>query len=201
MTSYNDFMKVVVGLGNPGEKYKGTRHNVGFMVVDAFAAKLQVTNNGSESEWKTSSKKVLKYFWFEVDGEKIELVKPMTFMNKSGVAVSNVKKNHPELELDDLYIVHDDLDIALGKFKIQKGKGPKQHNGVESVERSLGKRDFWRVRVGVDNRGESDELQMRSAKNISGEKYVLSRFRKEEKELVKKMIDEVVVRLFETLKF
>ena len=148
-------MKLIVGLGNPGDEYVNTRHNVGFMLVDRMA----------KSSWKQSKNGLLTYSWLRSD---VELVKPQTFMNKSGEAVGLVVKKH-KMDLDDVCIVHDDLDIKFGEFKIQKGKGPKIHKGIISVEKVLKGEDFWRVRIGTDNR--QGEM-----KNIPGDKYVLSKF-------------------------
>jgi len=169
-------MKLIVGLGNPGEEYINTRHNVGFMVVDRLA----------KSSWKRSKSGLLIYSWL---GSEVELIKPQTFMNKSGEAVGLVVKKH-NLIPDDIIVIHDDLDIQFGKYKIQKGKGPKVHKGVLSVERVLGGEDFWRVRVGTDNR-------QGDMKQILGEKYVLSKFSNEEVEELENVFDSIVLKMEE----
>src|SRR3990167_1232190 len=117
-------MKLVVGLGNPGDKYKNNRHNVGYIVVDAL--------EGAGL----------------VDGLKAE--KTNVYMNDSGEAVKKFK-NFYKVTPANLYIVHDDLDIPLGQYKLQLGKGPKVHNGVNDIELKLGTPEFWRIRIGVDN--------------------------------------------------
>ena len=116
-------MKLIVGLGNPGEKYERNRHNVGWLVVDEL------------------EKLGLKGF---------KLFKPGGFMNQSGVGVKQWLKKLGEVDLESLYVVHDDLDIKLGEFKISFGKGPKDHNGLKSVYEQLGSKDFWHVRLGID---------------------------------------------------
>ncbi len=118
-------MKLVVGLGNPGEKYKNTRHNVGWLVVD----KLE-----------------------KLDLKDVLFFKPDLFMNKSGVVVKKLMKKYPKVTGEDLYIVYDDLDIKLGEFKLSFGKGPKDHNGLKSIYEQIRTNDFWHVRVGIDNR-------------------------------------------------
>ena len=143
---YNMYMRIVVGLGNPGKEYENTRHNVGFMVVDKLKP--------------------------EIEGKKILLVKPQKFMNRSGEEVIKVVNFH-KVDLANLYVVHDDLDIKLGEYKIQFGKGPKVHNGITSIEQALGTKDFWRVRIGIDNND------------------VLGKFAIEEKKIVEEVIDEV----------
>jgi len=162
-------MKVIVGLGNPGEKYAKNRHNVGFMTIDRI---------------KEFDGEVLK------TGEVI-LVKPQTFMNRSGEAVSQIV-NFYKVPADDLIVVHDDLDIKLGEYKIQKGVGPKVHNGLTSIEERLGRTDFWRVRVGIDSR------QSAVGSRQSGEDYVLVDFSSDEEisinKIIKEIIDQLVVR-------
>ncbi len=143
-------MKLLIGLGNPGEKYKNNRHNVGFMFVDFLADK------------------------------DIKAFKTDCFMNESGRFVSE-KVNFFKISPSDLVVVHDDLDLKIGEFKINFGKGPELHNGILSSEESLGTKDFWRIRIGVDNRTEK----------IPGETYVLQDFKEEEREVLNKLFPEI----------
>jgi len=152
-------MKLFVGLGNPGERYINTRHNVGYMVVD----KLRTKN--------------LKL---------INLFKTNTFMNDSGSFVKDLTVRYP-LFANDLYIIHDDLDLPLGVWKIQFAKGPKDNGGINSIEQVLGTEDFWRIRVGVDNRNPE--------KRTSGEKYVLEDFTQEERIILNKVINKICSKL------
>ena len=153
-------MRLLIGLGNPGEKYKGNRHNVGHMVVEVLLEK----------------------------GAKKNLIakKSDVFMNNSGELVKKILDRY-KLKAADLWVIHDDLDIPLGSYKIQKGKGPRLHNGINSIEEVLGSEDFWRVRVGVDNRNPEDR--------ISGEEYVLQDFGAEEAKLLKPVIDQICKKL------
>lgn len=167
-------MKLVVGLGNPGEKYKKTRHNVGFMVIDEL---LKYMNSTGELKEKHDSLMVKN------SGGGVIFAKPQTFMNSSGVAVSKLMQGF-SINSADLWIIHDDLDIPLGKYKIQEGVGPKVHAGVTSIEKVVGK-DFVRVRIGVDNRTE----------NVAGEEYVLQKFTSEEFQILGGVIEEVVERI------
>lgn len=112
-------------------------------------------------------------------------------MNRSGDAVKHVFSKHDGLTLKDLMVVHDDLDLRLGEYKIQLGKGPKVHKGLNSVEQALGTKDFWRVRVGVDNRTAEERVK------ISGERYVLGVFSSEEERVVAEAITEAVSKLLE----
>lgn len=153
-------MKLIIGLGNPGEKYRNNRHNAGFMLVE-YLERLGVP-------------------------EGIVAKKTDTFMNDSGQAVSKLK-NFYKIPLNDLYIIHDDLDLPLGQYKIQLGVGPKVHNGLISIEGVLGDINFWRVRVGVDNRDPQNR--------VPGEAYVLQDFTEEEKKVLKETIKKVCVEL------
>ena len=157
-------MKLIIGLGNPGEKYKRTRHNAGFMFVDYLYEHAEVMKPWkfdkyaqaelAEVQLKTNSQK-----------PKAILVKPQTFMNRSGETVTKLAIRF-SVAPKDVYVAHDDLDFKLGEFKISLGKGPKLHNGITSVEEMWKTKEFWRVRIGVDNRTEP----------IPGETYVLSSF-------------------------
>lgn len=169
-------MKLIAGLGNPGRRYQNTRHNVGFMTVD-FISK--------GGEWKENKKAELLYYWIN---KNIELIKPQTFMNQSGKSVLSIKKKHQNLEEEDIYVIHDDLDIKLGNYKIQKGKGPRDHNGLLSIYEKLGSKDFWHVRIGVENR---------ENKSILGEEYVLQEFGEDELKIINNVIEKVSKDLLE----
>lgn len=171
-------MKMIVGLGNPGLKYDNTRHNVGFAIVDMIARR-----GGAGFSFKGRFRAEVA----EVPG--MMLVKPQTFMNKSGLSVSRLL-NFYKIEHDDLYIVHDDLDLRMGKYKIQQNVGPRNHRGILSIEHELGSSEFWRIRIGVDSR---------SAENrIVGEEYVLMPLSEDEKvqieELVSRVVDDLMRR-------
>lgn len=169
-------MKLVIGLGNPGEKYKNNRHNVGFMVVDRLAKELAITN------WEESKSGKAEYAWGEIGQERIELYKPQTFMNESGLSVGYAKKKHQNLEVSDIYVVHDDLDISLGEYKVQLGRGPKDHGGLNSIEAALKSSDYWHVRIGVDARDATNRTP--------GEEYVLQNFKEEERKNLDGVIRE-----------
>src|SRR5690242_19956304 len=120
-------MQVYIGLGNPGDQYSKNRHNAGFLFVDEVAHKLKETNWQHKSDFQAEFIRL----------PEIILVKPTTFMNASGFAVRKII-DYFNIELQYVYIIHDDLDIKLGEYKIQKGVGPKLHNGVNSIEEHLG---------------------------------------------------------------
>lgn len=166
-------MKLLVGLGNPGQKYEKNRHNVGFMFLDAF---------DGEAEWREEKKFYGMVAEIEREGEKYLLLKPDTFMNDSGESVAAVS-NFYKLNVSDILVVHDDLDIAFGSWKMQQGKGPKVHYGVTSIEQSLGDVNFWRVRIGVDGRDPTNR--------IDGHSYVLQDFTSEEQGNLDLVFEEV----------
>ncbi|OGY17760.1 MAG: aminoacyl-tRNA hydrolase [Candidatus Chisholmbacteria bacterium RIFCSPHIGHO2_12_FULL_49_9] len=170
-------MKLVVGLGNPGGKYVGTRHNVGFLVVEELAATLQ------NSKFKINE----KYMSLVFQVDDVLLAKPQTFMNRSGVAVGKLVRFY-KVSKSNLYVVHDDLDIPLGKYKIQFGKGPKVHQGLQSIYRELGSEGFWHIRIGIEHRAKGMEEQ-----RTTGEAYVLQRFTEEEQALIQQVTDQVVL--------
>lgn len=166
-------MKLIIGLGNPEDKYKNNRHNVGFVVLDKL----------NKKSWQKSKGGLLLYSWFRPD---IKLIKPQTFMNDSGVAVKYAVNKH-KVKTTNLYIVHDDLDLPLGSWKIQFAKGPRDNGGINSIVQVLGTKDFWRIRVGVDNRNPEART--------SGEKYVLEDFTPDEKVILDKVINDICKKL------
>lgn len=170
-------MKLYAGLGNPGEKYIGTRHNVGFMLMDKLASKYSCS-------WEQSGK--LESLIAKPAAVALMFTKPQTYMNNSGKAVSALM-NYYNIEKVDLIVVHDDLDLRLGEFKMQTEKGPKEHNGLQSIEEALGYVDFERIRIGIDNR----EIGNR----INGEDYVLQKFNNQELQIIDKVLDKLAVEL------
>ncbi len=141
-------MKLVVGLGNPGQEYIGTRHNVGFMVLDDLATIL-------EAKYCTTSKWEAEIFESTLEGERVIFMKPHTFMNLSGVPVSQVA-NYYKLEPKDIWVVSDDLDLPLGRVRVREAGTSGGHNGLKSVATSLGTEDYFRIRVGVNSPERSD---------------------------------------------
>lgn len=173
-------MFFVFGLGNPGEKYSQTRHNAGFMVVNELGKKLGI------SSWTVKDK-----FAAEVtkQGEFV-LAKPQTFMNQSGQAVRAILDFYQvdvTANLNNLYVVHDDLDIELGKYKLQFGIGPKVHHGLQSIYQYLKTDQFWHVRVGIDARA--------GDRSIPGEAYVLQNFTASEKDQLNSVMAQIVTEL------
>lgn len=178
-------MKIIIGLGNPGQQYSNTRHNVGFMAVDRLAEQLGLS-------WEFNKK-----FNAEIakNGELL-LAKPQTYMNNSGVAVSAILSYYKllpktfgifarkESDLSEILIViHDDLDITLGKYKISAGSRSAGHNGVQSIINRLKTKNFQRVRVGI---------RTAEAEKIPADKFVLSKFSEENLLIINSIINEII---------
>ena len=132
-------MKVIVGLGNPGPQYADTRHNIGFLLVDQLA---EINNFQFRVKFQG--------LWAEghVEGERLLLLKPQTFMNLSGRSVRELVRFYKVLG-EDLLIVHDDLDLSLGKIRLRDQGGAGGHNGIRSILVELGTEKFWRLKLGV----------------------------------------------------
>lgn len=143
---YNSCMKLIVGLGNPGDKYKTTRHNAGFLAVDHFlegiAAASAKWENNFDSRIATAT----------IENEKIIFLKPQTFMNESGRAVSQALNFYKVSIAENLLIVHDEVDLPLGTVRLSSDSSAAGHNGVASVIEHLGSQNFHRLRIGVETR-------------------------------------------------
>lgn len=175
-------MKLIIGLGNPGEKYQNTRHNLGFMVAERFLKDFEPV---MQTVWTNEPKfksEIAKIEWQPKSGslEKIILAKPKTYMNDSGVAVQ-LLTSYFSLLTSNVWVIHDDIDIPLGMMKIRLGGSAGGHKGVESIIQALGTDQFWRFRLGI---GEQNE----KLRNV--DKFVLGTFEEGEKgkerELIKK---------------
>lgn len=176
-------MLFVVGLGNPGPRFQKTRHNIGFRVVNGF----RKTNK--LPEFKLSTKFTALILRSAFNQEKFILFKPQTFMNSSGKAVKSLTKNY-KLKTKNLFVIHDDIDLPLGKIRISKARGAAGHKGVQSVIDELGTKNFIRFRVGISPKW---------GKPKRVEKFVLKNFTKKEEEIVKKVIKKTVSALETTL--
>ena len=165
-------MKLIVGLGNIGNNYAFTRHNAGFMVVDKFAL-------DSGVQFKEVSK--LRAFIANIKGVEVYLlIKPTTYMNLSGEAVQLVM-NYYKIVVEDLLIVYDDLSLDLGKLRYRPNGSDGGHNGIKSIIKHLGTKDFSRLKVGIGPQP-----------NIPSEAFVLQKFNEEELKTLKPVLDKSV---------
>jgi len=158
-------MKLIVGLGNPTDKYKNNRHNIGFMVVDKLISDLKAFDI-SKKEFKGELYK----------SPKTLLLKPQTYMNLSGESVGAVCRYY-KIDIEDVIVVHDELDIEFGRVKIKRGGSSGGHNGLKSIDQHCDK-DYLRVRAGIGKPEKKDVIS-----------HVLSDFSKEESECLQKVID------------
>lgn len=184
-------MKLIVGLGNPGEKYKNTRHNVGFWVVEALLRELAPLK---KTRWRT--RKELKAEIAKIDD--LILAKPLVAMNASGIAVKNLASNFQPLT-SNIWLIHDDLDLLLGKIKIAEGRGTAGHRGVDSVIKHLGLSDFVRFRLGIGRPKKGGKwwvgLGGLTSENVKHQvviDFVLSEFERKERVEADKMVKKGV---------
>ncbi|GAK13895.1 LOW QUALITY PROTEIN: peptidyl-tRNA hydrolase [Geomicrobium sp. JCM 19039] len=167
-------MKLIAGLGNPGLKYTKTRHNVGFMAVNDLAAAWNI-------KLKSHTAFRGEYNEINVNGEKVALLKPLTFMNRSGESIKAVMDFY-KLSPEDLLVVYDDLDLPGGTVKFRKSGGHGGHNGIRSIIDHLGTKEFNRARMGIS----------RPPEGVQVVNYVLSKFSKEEKSSIEEAKQIVV---------
>jgi len=180
-------MQLIFGLGNPGEKYQSSRHNMGFVVVEEIDRQLhQDADQNPEHAWHMQP----KFQALVCKKDDLILVKPQTFMNRSGQAVRAIISYYDkqatftiQSKFPQLWVIHDDLDLVVGQYKIQFGTGPKVHNGLASVDEQLHTQNYWHVRIGVDGRN--------GDRSIPPQDYVLSGFKPDEKVLIDGVIKEV----------
>ncbi|OGN04552.1 MAG: aminoacyl-tRNA hydrolase [Candidatus Yanofskybacteria bacterium RIFCSPHIGHO2_01_FULL_44_17] len=195
-------MKLIIGLGNPGKEYENTRHNVGFEVIEKIAKDNEVDfefNKKLNAEIAKISRLNLEMGQKSHTKRPAILAKPQTFVNKSGEAVKKLKlfyKTTPK----DIVVIHDDLDIEFGNFKLSFAKDSGGHRGVQSVIDHLKTNKFWRLRVGTANRKLSTARQQRTLKQkkdaVGG--FVLAKFTPAEQAELKKVIKKTLERLAQT---
>ncbi len=197
-------MKLIVGLGNPGEKHEKTRHNLGFMVLDRF---LKDFSQVQKTIWEDNKKfkcDMAKIDWQPKKGilRKVILVKPKTYMNNSGLCVGLVSSFY-KINPSDIWIIHDEIDLPLGSMKIRFGGGSAGHKGVMSIMNSLGTEKFWRFRLGIghprlNTKGRSLKIKLRGVDD-----FVLKEFAAGEsgkiRELIKKASKSIQTALEENI--
>jgi len=164
-------MKLIVGLGNPDKKYENTRHNIGFRCLDAMIEIEQFRD--------LTFKPDQRFFGHMAKNQSVILLKPMTYMNKSGQSVQAVR-HYFKINLSDILLVHDDMDLEFGQLKLQFAKSAAGHNGVDSVINHIGSKEFWRLRLGINNEIKS---------KMAGDKFVISSFSPEEEKKIKGILE------------
>jgi len=173
-------MKLIVGLGNPGREYTNNRHNIGFICLNHFARTQGIRFDKKQGRARTGMG--------EVAGSEILLAKPQTYMNLSGESVSRLVRKF-NVDVNDLLVIHDDLDLPLGKIRIRHGSSSGGHKGIESVISCLESQDFTRLRVGTGRPTITPGAAEISEADIIA--YVLSDFTTEEKQIIGQVIPKV----------
>ena len=162
-------MKMIVGLGNPDKIYENTRHNVGYMIVDEFSKRYNINN--FKVKYNGLYTKIYR------NGEYYIILKPLSYMNLSGTVVSKFA-NFYKIKSQDILIIHDDLDLPLGRIRIKSKGSSGGHNGIKNIIECLNTEDFARFKIGISKNS-----------NIDTKDYVLGKFNKEELEKIKKIFD------------
>lgn len=178
-------MKLIVGLGNPGLLYARSRHNIGFMCLNRFARK-----HGIRFARKQGQARVAEG---EINGMKVVLARPQTGMNLSGYSVSRLVKKY-KISPEDLIVIHDDLDLPLGKIRIRQGGRSGGHKGIKSIIEELGNADFLRIRVGIGRPDLMDSAAMEKDSGVIN--HVLSDFVASEDESVAEAMNKVNEAIF-----
>ena len=159
-------MKLIVGLGNPGKKYENTRHNIGFFILDSYLKEVNWKDDKNAFIYKT-----------KIFNEDVIFIKPTTFMNLSGVAVSYYK-NFYKISLNDILIIHDDMDLEIGSIRLKKDSSSGGHNGIKSIIKELKTDGFARLKIGIGKN-----------KKMATDKYVLSEFSSNDLKIIKDNFD------------
>lgn len=168
-------MILIVGLGNPGKKYTHTRHNIGFQVADTLAQK---------SKWEGNKKANCFYIRKHISDKDVEIIKPLSFMNESGKPARYIQKKH-NIKIQNIIVIHDDIDLPLGKIKISANRSSAGHKGVKSIINELDTQNFTRLRIGIL------PLRVRLVRENT-EKFVLGKFNKQEQKIIAKVIATAV---------
>ncbi len=163
-------MWVIAGLGNPGRRYSRTRHNIGFIVIEEVASRSKI-----DFKDKKEGYRIGKGF---IVGHDILLIEPLLYMNISGPVIKNILRRF-NIQPENLIVIHDDLDMEVGKLKIKKKGSSGGHKGIESIIQSIGSKDFIRLKVGIGRE-----------EGIATEDYVLSKFRRYEITLIRDVIQK-----------
>lgn len=184
-------MKLIIGLGNPGEKYNNTRHNIGFETLDHLLKKFEALDH---SQWENSKKTKSLIKKLEIKKTPVLLAKPQTFMNNSGMAVFLLCE-YFKLKPEDIIVIHDELDLPLGKVQIRFGGGTAGHNGLESIIERVKTDKFMRIRLGIGRPTKLEGNKFDQKRHHSSEQYVLEHFEESEHKEVRTMMHHVTKEL------
>lgn len=171
-------MKLIIGLGNPGKEYKNNRHNVGFMILDSLYKKYK----DNFSLFKEDRKMKAEVSIGEIEGQKIILAKPLTFMNNSGISLTAIM-NFYKIKLEDILVIQDDKDLEFCKIRIKDESSAGGHNGIKSIISAIGTNEIKRFKFGVAN----EKLDF-----METDKFVLEDFSGEEKKKINEQVDDII---------
>ena len=171
-------MKLIIGLGNPGREYATTRHNIGFMAIDKLCSSFKNKFNGLYGE-------------VIINGEKIILLKPLSYMNLSGEVIRKYV-DYYNIDIDNILVICDDLDMDVGKIRLRSKGSSGGHNGLKNIILHLGTDNFKRLKIGISNK-----------KDIDTKDYVLGKFNRDDKKIIDKSLDKIndIINDFITLSF
>lgn len=164
-------MKLIVGLGNPGREYEKTRHNIGFMAIDRIVDSLGIEFDKNKFNGS--------YCVGNIDGEKVMFLKPLEYMNLSGNVIGRFVKFF-DIDISDILIIHDDLDMDLGRIKLRPQGSSGGHNGLKNIEANLGTKEYKRVKIGISN-----------DKRFDTKDYVLGKFSSDDMEVLNPILDKM----------
>lgn len=169
-------MRLVVGLGNPGPKYRNNRHNIGFMAADEIVRRHGLSAPRSKFQGEVSEG--------EIGGDKVMVLKPATFMNESGRSVGEAVRFY-KLNTEDVFVIYDEIDLAAAKIRVKQGGGHAGHNGLRSIDAHLSDKNYWRVRLGIGHPGEKSQVS----------NHVLGDFSKQDRLWVERELDALAAEL------
>lgn len=164
-------MKLIVGLGNPGKEYENTRHNIGFQLLDYISNKQSISFNQEKFN--------AKYTECIINGEKVIMIKPLSYMNLSGSVVAKFVSFY-KIDVKDILVIQDDLDMSVGRVKIVTNSSSGGHNGIKDIERCLGTREYCRLKIGIAK-----------DKSIDTKDYVLGNFNDDDKKILNDVYDKL----------
>lgn len=162
-------MKLIVGLGNIGKEYENTRHNIGFMTIDAYLGSVNYQEKFNAYFYKTI-----------INNETVYFLKPTTFVNNSGLAVREAM-DYFNIDIKDILVIHDDLDLEFGTYKLKKNSSSGGHNGIKSIIKCLNSEDFFRLKIGINTPKKSDVID-----------FVLGKFSKKELEIFNENVNRYI---------
>ena len=183
-------MKLIVGLGNPGQNYKQTRHNVGFFAVDKLVQMAEIAPAGENINFVFDKKFNAEIATVSIKGEKIIIIKPHTFMNLSGESISKIIQFY-KADTSDLVVIHDDIDVPLGEARVRLEGSSAGHKGIQNIIEQVSTDSFARIRIGIKFIGGGDQKVENIGGPIDTKDFVLAKFEDRETKIIDNIVDIV----------